>query len=100
MGFALGISHGGRGRGSCLALWSHIAGDICNGTSFAHDSIPSLCHGQATMSFVSTRTLAFSGILGISGIQGSWASKDYTSRHDLESSEVLHMTLSYDERRQ
>ena len=37
------------------------------------------CHGQATVSFVPTRTSAFSGFSGFSGVQGSWASKDYTS---------------------
>ena len=51
------------------------------------------CHGQATMSFIPTRTSAFSGISGISGIRGSRASEDYISRHDLESSEVLSCDL-------
>ena len=34
----MGISHGGGGRGSCLALWSCVAGDICDGASFARDT--------------------------------------------------------------
>ena len=51
------------------------------------------CHSQATVSFVPTRTLAFSGISGILGIQGSRASEDYTSRRDLESSKVLSRDL-------
>ena len=37
---------------------------------------------------------------GFSGIRGSWVSKDYTSQHDLELSEVFHVTSIYDERRQ
>ena len=47
------------------------------------------CHGQAAMSFVPTRILAFSGFLGFSGIRGSWVSEDYTSQCNLESSKVL-----------
>ena len=43
------------------------------------------------------RVLGGSGFLGV---QGSWASEDYTSQHDLESSKVFHMTSNYDKRRQ
>ena len=51
------------------------------------------CHSQATVSFVPTRTSVFLGISGFLGIWGSWASEDYTSQCDLESSKVLSRDL-------
>ena len=65
--------------------------DYCNLNKW---TIPNkYCHSQATVSFIPTRTSAFLGISGISGIWGSWASKDYTSRRNLELSEVLSRDL-------
>ena len=51
------------------------------------------CHGQATVLFIPTRTSAFSGFSGFLGIRGSQANEDYTSRCDLELSEVLSRDL-------